>query len=141
MYLKYTKTLKDSNLTVSLYCSNFTPDETKAIRQLGAPKITLTKAYEVSGVTVDLDIAVPSLNLAQVFTGTADTIQDVLAEGNEFILDVAQAITDVMTGLMTQYRVIQSVTTKTSGQIKIQDDPEDTVDIISDEILIGNSDI
>lgn len=122
MYLKYTKALKDSTLTVSLYCSNFSTDETKAIRQLGAPKITLAKSYEVSGVTVDLDVAVPSLNVSQEFKGTTDTIQDILAEGDDFIRDVAQAITDVMVELMTQYRNIQSATAKTSGQIKIQDE-------------------
>lgn len=122
MYLKYTKALKDSALTVSLYCSNFTTDETKAIRQLGAPKITLSKSYEVSGVTVDLNASVPSLNVNQEFKGTTDTVQDVLAEGNEFITDVAQAITEVMVELMTQYRAIQTEVAKVSGQIKIQDE-------------------
>lgn len=139
MYLKYTKVLKESNLTVTMYCSNFTPEETKAIRQLGAPKIVLTKAYEISGVTVDLDVAVPSLNISQVFTGTSETIQDVLAEGDEFILDVAQSITDVMLELMSQYRVIKSAASKTSGQIKIQDDPDQPVSVLSGGILIQDS--
>ena len=140
MYLKYTKALKESTLTVSMYCSNFTTDETKAIRQLGAPHITLSKAYEVSGVTVDIDVAVPSLNVTQDFSGNTDTIQDVLAEGNEFISDVAQAITEVMVELMTQYKLIKSATNKTSGQIKIQDGSEPSTNVLSGGILIEDVD-
>ena len=123
MYLKYNKSLKDSTLTISLYCSNFSTEETKAIRQLGAPKIVLSKAYEISGVTVDIETAVPSLNLTQTFVGTTDTIQDVLAEGDEFIDDVAQAITEVMLELMTQFTSIKTTVAETSGQIKINDTP------------------
>ena len=123
MYLKYNKSLKDSTLTISLYCSNFSTEETKAIRQLGAPKIVLSKAYEISGVTVDIETAVPSLNLTQAFVGTTDTIQDVLAEGDEFIDDIAQAITEVMLELMTQFTSIKTTVAETSGQIKINDTP------------------
>lgn len=123
MYLKYNKSLKDSTLTISLYCSNFSTEETKAIRQLGAPKIVLSKAYEISGVTVDIETTVPSLNLTQAFVGTTDTIQDVLAEGDEFIDDIAQAITEVMLELMTQFASIKTTVAETSGQIKINDTP------------------
>ena len=135
MYLKYTKSLKESTLAISLYCSNFTTDETRAIRQLGAPHVVLSKAYETSGVTVDIDIAVSALNLTQSFTGNTETIQDVLMEGDEFINDVAQAITEVMTALMTQYRIIESATNVTSGQIKIQDEAE----LSSGGILINDT--
>ena len=125
MYLKYTKALKESTLTVTMYVSNFTTDETKAIRQLGAPKIELAKAYEVSGTTVDINVAVPSLNVMQEFKGTTDTIQDILAEGDEFISDTAQAITDVMVELMNQYRTIKPAAAKMSGQIRIEDEATD----------------
>lgn len=122
MYLKYSKTLKDSALTITLYTSGFTTDETRAIRQLGSPSIELTKEYEVSTVAVDINTPVSTLNLTQVFEGTADNIDDVLAEGSEFITDVAQAITEKMLALMTQYRAIQTATSTMTGQIKINDE-------------------
>lgn len=126
MYLKYSKTLSESTLTINLYTSGFSTDETRAIRQLGAPEIELTKEYEVSTAAVDIKVPVSTLNIKQVFQGTVDNIDDVLAEGSEFISDVAQVITEKMTELMTQYRAIQTATSSMSGQIKINDEATNT---------------
>lgn len=122
MYLKYSKSLQDSTLTITLYTSGFTTDETRAIRQLGSPAVELTKEYEVSTVSVDINAPVSTLNLTQVFQGSVDNIDDVLAEGSEFITDIAQAITEKMVALMTQYRAIQTATSTMTGQIKINDE-------------------
>lgn len=120
MYLKYNKSLKDSVLTVTLSLNGNTTEETRAIRQLGAPIINLTKDYPVSGTAVEIDKSVVAFTDTEVFEGTPDTLQDVIAEGQEFILDVKEKVTEAMTDLLTQYATIQSEVAETSGTIKIE---------------------
>ena len=127
MYLKYSKSLKDSVLTVNLSVSGNTTEETRAIRQLGAPQIKLTKDYPTSGTAVEIDASVSGFTYAAVFTGTPDTLQDVIAEGEEFILDVKEKITEAMTDLIQQYRLVKASVEATSGAIKIEDGVEDTL--------------
>ena len=120
MYLKFNKSLKDSVLTVTLTLTGNTTEETRAIRQLGAPTVNLVKDYPVSGTAVEIDKSVVGFSVNTVFEGTPDTLQDVIAEGQEFILDVKEKVTEVMTDLLTQYAAIQSEVAKTSGSIKIE---------------------
>lgn len=119
MYLKFSKSLKDSVLTVNLSLTGNTTEETRAIRQLGAPQIKLTKDYPTSGTAVDIDLPVTGFTASTVFTGTPDTLSDVIAEGEEFILDVKEKITEEMTELIQQYRLVKSTVEKNSGTIKI----------------------
>ena len=113
MYLKYNKSLKDSVLTVTLSLAGNTTEETRAIRQLGAPIITLTKDYPTSGSVVGFTTSV-------VFEGTPDTLQDVIAEGEEFILDIKEKVTEAMTDLLAQYYTVKATVEKSSGNIKIE---------------------
>ncbi len=119
MYLKFSKSLKESVLTVNLSLTGNTTEETRAIRQLGAPQIKLTKDYPTSGTAIDIDVPVTGFAVSKVFAGTPDTLQDVIAEGEEFILDVKEKVTEAMTDLIQQYRLIKSTVEKTSGSIKI----------------------
>ena len=119
MYLKFSKSLKDSVLTVNLSLTGNTTEETRAIRQLGAPQIKLTKDYPTSGTAVDIDLPVTGFTASTVFIGTPDTLSDVIAEGEEFILDVKEKITEEMTELIQQYRLVKSTVEKNSGTIKI----------------------
>ena len=120
MYLKYNKSLKDSVLTVTLSLAGNTTEETRAIRQLGAPIITLTKDYPTSGTAVELEKSVVGFTTSVVFEGTPDTLQDVIAEGEEFILDVKEKVTEAMTDLLAQYYTVKATVEKSSGNIKIE---------------------
>lgn len=119
MYLKFTKSLKDSVLTVNLSLTGNTTEETRAIRQLGAPQIKLQKDYPTSGTAIDIDLPVTEFAVSKVFAGTPDTLQDVIAEGEEYILDVKEVITEAMTELIQQYRLIKATVEQSSGTIKI----------------------
>lgn len=120
MYLKYNKRMKDSVLTVTLSLSGNTTEETRAIRQLGAPIIVLTKDYPTSGTAVDIEKSVVAFTDTEVFEGTPDTLQDVLAEANEFIIDVKEKVTEAMVDLLTKYAEIQAEVAEASGTIKIE---------------------
>jgi len=120
MYLKFSKTLKDSVLTVNLSLTGNTTEETRAIRQLGAPMVTLLKDYPTSGTAVDINKSVVAFTDTEVFQGTPDTLQDVIAEGQEFILDIKEKVTEAMIDLLTRYAEIQAEISKTSGSIKIE---------------------
>ena len=120
MFLKYNKSLKDSVLTVTVSLNGNTTEETRAIRQLGAPVINLVKDYPTSGTAVDINKSVVAFTDTQVFTGTPDTLQDVIAEGQEYILDVKEKVTEAMVDLLTRYAEILSEVSETSGVIKIE---------------------
>ena len=119
MYLKYAKSLKDSVLTVNLSLNGNTTEETRAIRRLGAPHIIFTKDYPTSGTAVDIDQSVNGFAVSVVFNGTPDTLQDVISEGEEFILDIKEKVTEEMTDLIAQYRLIKSAVEESSGTIRI----------------------
>ncbi|MBO7449492.1 MAG: hypothetical protein J6U54_03915 [Clostridiales bacterium] len=119
MYLRFSKSLKDSVLTVNLSLIGNTTEETRAIRQLGAPQIKLLKDYPTSGTAVDIDLPVTEFVASVVFNGTPDTLQDVIAEGEEFILDIKEGLTEAMTDLIRQYRAVKATVEKTSGSILI----------------------
>ena len=120
MFLKYNKSLKDSVLTVTVSLNGNTTEETRAIRQLGAPVINLVKDYPTSGTAVDINKSVVAFTDTQVFTGTPDTLQDVIAEGQEYILDIKEKVTEAMIDLLTRYAEILSEVSETSGTIKIE---------------------
>jgi hypothetical protein len=120
MFLKYNKSLKDSVLTVTVSLNGNTTEETRAIRQLGAPMINLVKDYPTSGTAVDINKSVVAFTDTQVFTGTPDTLQDVIAEGQEYILDIKEKVTEAMIDLLTRYSEILSEVSETSGTIKIE---------------------
>lgn len=127
MYLKYAKTLKDSVLTVNLSLTGNTTEETRAIRQLGAPDIVLTKDYPTSGTAVDINAPVSNFAVTTVFEGKPETLQDVIAEGEEFILDVREKVTEAMSDLIISYKAVKAMVEQSSGSIKIEtgSTPED----------------
>jgi len=121
MKLKFNKSISESVVTVTLSLTNLTTREKKALRILGAPTVVVEKAYEISGTTVDLNQDIDNFSVETVFSGTIENIAEVLDEASTFITDVQEAVTDVMSELMTSYKAIEKVTTQQSGELEIKD--------------------
>ena len=122
MKLKFYKSISESQITVSLSLTNLTVNERKAIKILGAPKITLEKTYNVSDTSVLIDTDVTSFSEEYTFKGTTDNIYTVIEEVNTFVTDVQEVITEAMSTLMASYRDIEKSVASQAGELEIADE-------------------